>query len=157
MENWQKTDPGNWLPHTGDMIMIHEVLFKTEHACRCRTDVNRLVHFRRTHGRIPAWAGIEIMAQTSAAQDGILSHERGMAPRIGFLVSTRSYTCHTPYFLPGWQLITDAEREYGSDHGMIILACRIKNLQDGALLAEAKINLYVPENQSEFELPHSPA
>lgn len=153
--DWRNESPAVWLPHTGDMVMIHQVLDVADKVCCCLTEVDRLVHFRRADGRIPAWAGIEIMAQAAAVHDGIRRHAANLPPQPGFLVSTRSYACHAPFFLPSQHLVTRVEKEFGGDTGMCVLACSIVNQQDANPLVDARINVYAPEEPLEYPTPDS--
>lgn len=58
------------LPHAGDMILIDQVLaFDEEQIQTCLT-VNAGGLFNRDDGSLPAWVGVELMAQSVAAYAG---------------------------------------------------------------------------------------
>lgn len=49
---------------------------------------------------MPAWFGIELMAQAIAAHVGLLSMRDGNPARPGVLLGSRKYEAHTPAFAP---------------------------------------------------------
>lgn len=135
------------LPHAGDMVMLHEILSSGKDDCTCRVDVDRITYFREQDGRVPSWVGVEIMAQVAAAHEGLRLREEGGKPKPGFLVSTRKYDCHVPWFLPGQQLKVAVVAEFGQRSGMNVLTCTIRDLNEGFPVASASINVYVPEEE----------
>lgn len=141
--------PSDWLPHQGDMVMIHQVEALGDKECTCLSYVDRLVYFRDPHGRVPTWVGIEIMAQTAAVQNGIKRGKEGKAPQLGFLVSTRKYNCYVPYFLSHQVLRIHALQTFGNNTGMNVITCLIHSLKTGDLLADASLNVFVPK-KSDF-------
>ena len=51
-----------------------------------------------TEGRMPAWIGLELMAQAIAAHVGLLSMRAGEPMRPGVLLGSRRYTAHHTSF-----------------------------------------------------------
>ena len=58
------------LPHAGDMILIEQVLAFDEEQIETRLSVKAGGLFNREDGSLPAWVGIELMAQSVAAYAG---------------------------------------------------------------------------------------
>ena len=55
------------LPHAGHMVLLARVVAHDEKETRCQVDIRSQRHFRREDGSVPAWVGIEYMAQCIAA------------------------------------------------------------------------------------------
>jgi predicted hotdog family 3-hydroxylacyl-ACP dehydratase len=60
---------------------------------------------------VPAWAGIEYMAQTIAAHAGLEARARGEPPELGFLLGTRAYSTSVEEFPIGSRLTVSVEPE----------------------------------------------
>ena len=61
------------------------------------------------HSGVPAWAGIEYMAQTIAAHAGLEARARGEPPAIGFVIGTRAYSTSVEEFPNGSRLTVTVE------------------------------------------------
>ncbi|HKS93845.1 MAG TPA: 3-hydroxylacyl-ACP dehydratase [Gammaproteobacteria bacterium] len=134
------------LPHCGRAVMLDAVLEHSANHTVARVCIVR-AHplFVAGHG-VPAWAGIEFMAQAAAAHAGLNSRRSGGAPRIGMLLGTRRYQAHTDYFAENMQLEVRAEREFGDSQGVGACRCRISH--NGQTLASA--TLIVVETSEAF-------
>ena len=67
------------LPHAGDMILIDQVLSFDEEQIHTRVTVKPGGLFNRADGSLPAWVGIELMAQSVAAYAGCHARQQGKA------------------------------------------------------------------------------
>ena len=76
------------------------------------------------HSGVPAWAGIEYMAQTIAAHAGLEARARGEPPAIGFLLGTRAYSTSVDTFPNGSKLTVTVEPEIVDD-GFAAFKCAI--------------------------------
>jgi predicted hotdog family 3-hydroxylacyl-ACP dehydratase len=92
-------------------------------------------------GGVPAYVGIEYMAQTVAAYNGLEGRERGEEPKAGFLLGTREYRCAAPAFPEGAHLRIRARKDIHESGGLSSLACRILD-QDGRELASAQLTVF---------------
>jgi len=112
-------------------------------------------------GGVPAWAGIEYMAQTVAAHAGAEARLRGARPAVGFLVGTRSYESDVAEFPVGSRLTITVEPveplgPLGAAGGLATFDCSIG--LGAAAVARAIINTYVPSGAEVAQLesePHS--
>ena len=85
------TEIAELIPHSGSMILLDKILEFDEHSLSAELvvrDDSLLSHNKK----IPAWVGIEYMAQTIAAYAGIHSKKLGEPINLGFLLGTRRYT-----------------------------------------------------------------
>ncbi len=62
--------------------------------------------YEAPHG-VPAYVGIEYIAQTVAAHAGLHAFRRGEPVRVGFLLGTREYKCAETWFRLGAHLTID--------------------------------------------------
>lgn len=103
--------------------------------------------FTRPDGRLPAWVGVEIMAQAIAAHVGVRCRLSGAPIPIGVLVGARRLHCTTDAFEPGARLTVDVRRVMEDGKGVGIWTCRI----DGeGVRSEAQLSVYEPPDAAEF-------
>ena len=101
--------------------------------------------FHDADGNLPAWMGVELMAQAIAAWAGCRAKAKGESVRLGFLLGTRHYTCNVAAFAPGSELRVEARRDFHDDSGMGVFACRI---EAPGVLAEARLTVFSPPDAS---------
>ncbi len=131
------------LPHRGDMILLDHITSWGEDYVEA-TVLHRGNHlFTDPDGNVPAWVGIEYMAQAIAALAGIRALREGRPIRIGFLLGTRKYESHIPYFKRGIPVTIRAERVLGGESDLVVFDC---NIQSDKILAEAQIKAMQPDN-----------
>jgi predicted hotdog family 3-hydroxylacyl-ACP dehydratase len=91
-------------------------------------------------GGVPAWAGIEYMAQTIAAHAGFAARLRGEEPTIGFLLGTRAYMSSVQEFVEGARLTIIVEPQF-ADSGFASFKCSIET---DRVVATAVVSTYEP-------------
>lgn len=100
---------------------------------------------------VPSYIGIEYMAQSIAAQAGANELTNGKSIRLGFLLGTRKYKPNTTYFSRGTTLLIKAEKLLIDAAGLSVFDCTIvAEDQQEIILAQAKINVYQPEDSTEY-------
>jgi len=134
------------LPHAGEMILLDAVLEADGERIVCRRTVRDAGLFEDARG-LPAWAGVELMAQAMAAWAGWQARRGGRPARPGLLLGTRRYRASVDTFPPGTELRVEAVREFHDDAGMSVFACRIDS-PDGH--AEARLSVYSPPDADAF-------
>ena len=90
----------------------------------------------------PAWVGVEYVAGAIAAWAGGGAGHAGRAPSIGFLLGTRRYTAHQPFFAAGSCLRVEANCELLGENGLGMFACRI--LAGDIEMAVANVSVFEP-------------
>lgn len=125
------------LPHRGHAVMLDAVLEHSQNHIRVSRHITRSHPFFIDGHGVPAWVGIELMAQAAAAHAGLRSRRSGSAPHMGMLLGTRRYQMHTDYFTEDTQLEILAEREFGDSQG--VGACRCSISSNGRILASATL------------------
>jgi predicted hotdog family 3-hydroxylacyl-ACP dehydratase len=99
---------------------------------------------------VPAWIGLEYIAQCIAAHGGLRARSRGEEIRIGFLLGSRRLEIRTSGFRPGQALAVRVEHVWG-DRQLYSFACLIADLASGARLMEGLVNVFRPEAPSSLE------
>jgi predicted hotdog family 3-hydroxylacyl-ACP dehydratase len=98
-------------------------------------------------GAVPAWVGIEYMAQSVAAHAGYRSRVVGEMPKIGFLLGARLYQSNVSCFPCGTRLIISVEELMQAENGMAVYAASIE--ADG-ILVQSRINGFQPSDSESF-------
>ncbi|MGH8517261.1 MAG: hypothetical protein ACREUE_07350, partial [Panacagrimonas sp.] len=106
--------PEQLLRQSGPMCLLDGVMGYGPDWIETRVDVRPDSRFGDAAG-VPAWVGIEYMAQTIAAWSGIEHVQAGERPRIGLLVGCRRYACEVARFAPGQSLRVRAEFLMGDE------------------------------------------
>lgn len=130
------------VPHAPPMILLDEVLDYDETTLRAAVIIREDSLFFDGSG-VPAYVGIEYMAQACGAHVGALARDSGIPVRIGFLLGTRHYKIHTPKFRQGDRLIVSVALIYRDDE-MGSFDCRI-DIGDRCV-GEARLNVYQPRD-----------
>jgi predicted hotdog family 3-hydroxylacyl-ACP dehydratase len=135
------------VPHAAPMILLDEALDYDE------TNLRAAVTIRETSiffdgGFVPAYVGIEYMAQACGAHVGVLARDSGVPVRVGFLLGTRQYKIHVPQFRLGERLIVSVALIYRDDE-MGSFDCRI-DIGDRCA-GEARLNVYQPRDDRSMQ------
>jgi predicted hotdog family 3-hydroxylacyl-ACP dehydratase len=132
------------LPHTGDMVLLDRVVDCDGQGLTAELTVRGDGLLCGGRESVPAWAGIEYMAQTVAAYAGMQARLAGEPVRIGFLLGTRRYSSNVAVFKVGSVLTVQAIKVI-QDDGLGVFECRI----DGAgVEVTASLNVYQPPEAS---------
>ena len=137
------------IPHSGKMRLLDEVLSFDGQTIRVglRVRDDGLFNDEAFDGRVPAWVGLEYMAQAVAAHSGVALLVSGEKKRNGFLLGTRSYESNVDSFAPGAALVVTAQQLVQSPEGLGMYACSIEG--DGVHIV-AKITGYLPNDETAF-------
>jgi predicted hotdog family 3-hydroxylacyl-ACP dehydratase len=130
------------VPHTGAMRLIDRVVASAETAARAETVIRAESLFFRPGEGVPAYVGLELMAQTISAFDGLRRRRQGLPPAIGFLLGCRRYETTRPLFRDGERLTIEA-KSLLDEGGMASFDCVIAD-ETGAAVASGVINVYRP-------------
>ena len=99
-------------------------------------------------GNMPAWVGIELMAQAIAAYVGYAKWRKGEPTRMGFLLGTRKYSVTIPVFPADTILDVVVDEVYREPSGLGAFDCFIE--LNGVRVAEATVKAFEPENPQQF-------
>ncbi|ATY92910.1 putative beta-hydroxydecanoyl-ACP dehydrase [Pectobacterium atrosepticum SCRI1043] len=140
----------DYLPHSAPMVLVDEVIHVDDEHAHCRVAVSRegiLAPFLNAQGHLPAWFGIEIIAQTIGVWSGWHGRQSlGLQekPRPGMLLGGRGYHCQQAIFPAGSLLdvtvmLVMRDEKIGSFEGEIAI--------DGEKYASGRLNTYQPDDR----------
>ncbi|SBV37238.1 3-hydroxydecanoyl-(ACP) dehydratase [uncultured Stenotrophomonas sp.] len=129
------------VPHRAPMRLIDRLLDWDEDSVAVEVVVPADGLFSEADG-VPAWVGVEYMAQAIAAWAGCRARQAGQAPSLGFLLGTRRYVAERPYFRSGARLRVEARCELLGENGLGMFACRIMEGED--VVAVANVSVFEP-------------
>ena len=119
------------IPHRGSMLLLHEVLATDEESITVQAIVAHDAWYADEHGAMPAWIGIELMAQAAAAFAGMEARARNLAPKRGMLIGCRAYRAASPSF--SGALTVRAARTASDQSGFSLFECSVAGLVTGTI------------------------
>ena len=135
------------LPHAGDMILLDEVLRFDDETVETCLQVRPGGLFSQADGSLPAWVGIEIMAQSVAAYAGCHARQAEQPVELGFLLGTRNFQCNVERFPAGADLQIKAVRSLQDDNGMGVFECQRCG---PGIEAFARLNVFRPPQVASY-------
>jgi predicted hotdog family 3-hydroxylacyl-ACP dehydratase len=136
------------LPHRGTMLLVDCVSALGNETLTAHAAVRGDAWYADEHGAMPAWLGIELMAQGVAAHVALLAMRAGGRARPGVLLGTRSYKAHVSAFARDAQLTINVHEVLRSEEGHSAYECTIEH--DGERYADAVIKVYQPGDFQTF-------
>lgn len=136
------------LPHRGTMLLLEAVVACTDEALTAHARARHDAWYADASGAMPAWLGIELMAQAIAAHVGIMSMRAGHPMRPGVLLGSQRYAMHAPAFARDALLRIDIKELLRGEEGHGAYECVIR--QDDAVAAEAVIKVFQPRDFQSF-------
>ena len=127
------------VPHGPAMTLIERLVDYSPQRSVATVTITPQSRFVESGG-VPAWVGIEYMAQTIAAHAGYEARLRGEPPAIGFLLGTRSYSTEVGAFPLGSELTITVE-PLVTDAKLGAFQCSIATER---VVATAVVNTYQP-------------
>jgi predicted hotdog family 3-hydroxylacyl-ACP dehydratase len=129
------------VPHRPPMLLLSRLLAADGDCLQAEAQVDANGPFGNGL-QVPAWVGIEYMAQAVAAWAGLRSLRAGGGARLGFLLGTRRYRANVAAFEHGQCLQVEVRCELLGDNGLGAFSCRL--VEAAATLAEAQLSVYEP-------------
>jgi len=145
------------LPHGPSMVMLDRLVTYRQDFARFETDIRPDSQFHDGRDGVPAWVGVEYMAQAACAYVGIERLQSGRKVQVNLLLGTRSYECSMPLFPTGTTLTVDAELLLRAPDGVNAFACAISLNREP--IAKSELKVYGPDDiepylkELEKELP----
>jgi predicted hotdog family 3-hydroxylacyl-ACP dehydratase len=136
------------LPHRGTMLLIDAVNAWSDEALTAQATVRGDAWYADANGAMPAWIGIELMAQAIAAHVALLAMRAGTRARPGVLLGSRRYQAHTPTFARAARLSIEVKELLRGEAGHGAYECTIDHQQ--ARCAEAVIKVFQPADFQSF-------
>ncbi len=144
------------LPHRGTMLLLDGVSACTDETLSAYASVRGDAWYADEDGAMPAWIGIELMAQAIAAHVALLATRAGGQARPGVLLGSRRYEAHSPAFARDARLRIEVKELLRGSEGHGAYECSIHHDQEHDLnrssvcCAEAVIKVYQPADFQSF-------
>ena len=142
------------LPQTGDMCLLDRLLAVDEESARAEFTVRGDNLFALADGSVPAWVGLEYMAQAIAAWSGYHCLRQGEQIRVGLLLGTRHFESRVSLFACGEILTVSIERQFEAANDMSVFECVIGH---GEPIARASLNVLLPKDIQPYLNPKQEA
>ncbi len=137
------------LPHDHPMILLSRFNHAHNDSVLCSVDISEQSPFYRPElGGVPAYVGLEYMAQTVACYAGALALSKAESIKIGFLLGSRKYQPTVTVFKAGTTLDISAQKLVMENSGLSVFSCEITS--DGVVLVQANLNVFQPENHLDW-------
>jgi len=131
------------------MILIGGLEDFSHESATCWLDINELSAFYQIDkSAVPAYIGIEYMAQSIAAFAGAKALEQGKAVQVGFLLGSRKYQQRQNYFNKGSHLKVKIVELHKEPSGLGVYSCEILHQED--MIASAQVNVFLPPDPQDF-------
>lgn len=156
------------VPHSGDMSLLDGVLDYDHNGISAEAFIRPYNLFIKQYSTavnqdalgVPAWVGIEYMAQAVAAWSSLRAKQGGdskQKAKVGFLLGTRRYQSQQPWFPVHSRLVIRAVLSLESANGLSSFECQLHCCPYGddatpfePFEASASLNLFLPKDASEF-------
>ncbi len=137
------------LPHSHPMILLDTLNEYNDTSAYCSTTIRPESNFYQTKIQgVPAYVGIEYMAQTIAAYANANELDQGHGVSLGFLVSSRKYASKYAQFNLGDKLDIKVELIHKEDNGLSVFECIILHAEEEIITA--RINVFQPDEPEKY-------
>jgi predicted hotdog family 3-hydroxylacyl-ACP dehydratase len=146
-----RQDPGSFppigelLPHRRRAVLLSRVLSHDAATTTCEVDAGAGELYRDADGAVPAYVGLEFMAQAVAAHGGLLDREAGRPTRPGFFLGSRRLSFATARFEAGRPLVATATHLRGSGR-MLAFDCSVRAAEGGDAMVSGILTVYLLES-----------
>jgi predicted hotdog family 3-hydroxylacyl-ACP dehydratase len=136
------------IPHQPPMRLLDTLVSSSERDIEVTAQITTANAFYDPESQaVPAWTGIEYMAQTAAAWVGLQDLNAGKTVEPAFLISSRQYTAHCAQFALG-QTLRVWVHAHLIEGPLVAFNGAIKHNE--TLLAEAVFTAYRPDDVAAY-------
>jgi predicted hotdog family 3-hydroxylacyl-ACP dehydratase len=138
------------IAHRGNMLLLEKLSGIESETCSAEYTPQRDAWYADAAGNMPAWVGLELMAQTIAAYVGMQKFTQGTPAKQGVLLGTRSYKSKAPSFTAGQCLRMQVRVSFRDESGLGAFDCNIQLAATQEVLATALLKVYEPDDFNVF-------
>ncbi len=143
-------DVAELLPHRGTMLLLDRVTGFTTDTATVQATPDAGAWYADAEGCMPAWIGLELMAQAVGVHVGLAHHYQGLPQKAGVLLGTRSYRSAAACFPAGTPLMVHAAMAFRDPSGLGSYECTISQPGNPVPLAEATLKVFEPQDFHAF-------
>ncbi len=114
----------NFMPHREPMLLLDTLVDIGVDFAVCEWRASNSAFLDPKDG-VPAYTGIETMAQCIAVHAGARARIQGLEPPLGLLLGTRRFESSIGYFEPGRQYLARCDALFRDAQGMSSFACKL--------------------------------
>ncbi len=140
------------LPHRGTMLLLDRVTAFTNETLSAEYRVRGDAWYADSNARMPAWIGLELMAQAMAAHAGLSAQHHGGPPQPGVLLGSRQYQAFCAAFEANTVLKVEVQQILALADGNQAYDCAL--WQGDELAAKAVLKVFQPPDFSAFMQQH---
>lgn len=129
--------------HRPPMLLVQALIAWDKNSAEVIVDTKDSYLFADAEGKIPAWVGIEYMAQTVSALSGMNALMNNEPLCLGFLLGTRRYQSTRENFSPSEILHVKVQELMRDENNLVLFDCHIYRNQE--LIASAEIKGIEPK------------
>jgi predicted hotdog family 3-hydroxylacyl-ACP dehydratase len=132
-------DIGELLYHRPPMIFLDEIIESGPGSLVAGVHIRPGIPFFQEDLGVPAWVGLEYMAQAVAAFAGIRARSDNRPPELGMLIGCRHYSSKIAAFTPNTRIKVGVQELVSEENGLGSFDC---TLSTSDLIAEGRIAVY---------------
>ena len=137
------TDLERILCHRPPMVFIDDVVESRHEGLTAVVHIRDGIPLYEADRGVPAWVGLEYMAQSIAALAGLRARKAGHEVPLGLIIGCRNYTSNTSAFAPGSELRISVEELIAEENGFGSFDCIIdQGVEDPQRVAQARITVF---------------
>ncbi len=141
--------PSHYIAHRGKMLFLDRVIAGNSKQVTAQTCIQSdHIFFDKELAGVPAWAGLEIMAQTAGIWVGLEDLKKNEPVKLGFLLGSRTYTAEVPLFSEGESLTVKVSVTLAAGNTVVFVG-EIRNAQ-GEVYATGDLTAYRPDDVSAY-------
>jgi predicted hotdog family 3-hydroxylacyl-ACP dehydratase len=144
----EKPDIADLLPHASPMLLLDDLIECSNDSITCSLKVRSDALFEKDE-LVPAWLGIEYMAQSIGAYSGYRRRLHNLPIKVGFLLGTRRFSTNVPEFSVGQTLLVIAKKAIETGNGMASFDCKVEG---EGVLQTAFLSVFEPEDSLAMEM-----
>ncbi|MDH3695053.1 MAG: 3-hydroxylacyl-ACP dehydratase [Gammaproteobacteria bacterium] len=144
MNKYYNYDIEKLVSHRGHMLLLDRVIEADRLYAIAEITINKNSTFYQAGQGVPAWAGIEYMAQAVAVLGGVQALEDSDPVPMGYLLGTRKYYCDMPWFEAGCVLQVRCEEEVLDGNGLGAYGCQmaVTPFEEKDVVAQSRLTVY---------------
>ena len=134
------------LPHEGRMLLLDELIEQHDEGIVTALTIRPDSVLCDGVTGVPAWVGMEYMAQAACAYSGVMQARAGERASISLLLGARSYLAKVPVFPLGARITVSAQLLVRDEDNLAVFTCSIRDAATQTELAAGDIKAIRPAN-----------
>jgi predicted hotdog family 3-hydroxylacyl-ACP dehydratase len=132
------------------MCLLDRVLAHDPVRTVCAVDPKASALLARPDGSVPAFVGLEYLAQCIAAHGGLAARACGEPLRPGLFLGARRVSFGVQSFVRDRELLVEV-RHHRGERGLVAFDGEVREAPDGPPLVQGRLNVYIVESWKELD------